>query len=141
MPTAASAALRAAIHDALIADATLTTMLGGPKIYDEPPRAAAFPYVTLGETRALQTANGINMAGPAPRAIVRGKGAVPIAKVAQQGSAGAIAAAGVAAAQQAHNSGFSLRVIAVIAVASIAAAIGAWLFWQWRQQRQQNRPV
>jgi hypothetical protein len=51
MPTAASAALRAAIHDALIADATLTSMLGGPKIYDEPPRAAAFPYVTLGETR------------------------------------------------------------------------------------------
>jgi hypothetical protein len=51
MPTAASAALRAAIHDALITDATLTSMLGGPKIYDEPPRAAAFPYVTLGETR------------------------------------------------------------------------------------------
>ncbi|MGC1467721.1 MAG: DUF3168 domain-containing protein [Pseudolabrys sp.] len=51
MPTAASAALRAAVHDALIADASLTSLLGGPKIYDEPPRAAAFPYVTLGETR------------------------------------------------------------------------------------------
>ena len=51
MPTAASAALRAAIHDTLIADAALTSMLGGPKIYDEPPRAAAFPYITLGETR------------------------------------------------------------------------------------------
>jgi Protein of unknown function (DUF3168) len=51
MPTAASAALRAAIHDALIADAALATILGGPKIYDEPPRAAAFPYVTLGEAR------------------------------------------------------------------------------------------
>ena len=48
MPTAASAALRAAIHDALIADAALVNMLGGPKVYDEPPRSAAFPYVTLG---------------------------------------------------------------------------------------------
>jgi hypothetical protein len=53
MPTAASAALRAAIHDALTADAALTGILGGPKIYDEPPHAAAFPYVTLGETRIV----------------------------------------------------------------------------------------
>jgi hypothetical protein len=51
MPTAASAALRAAIHDALSADASLVSILGGPKIYDEPPRSAAFPYVTLGEAR------------------------------------------------------------------------------------------
>jgi hypothetical protein len=51
MPTAASTALRAAIHDALAANSALTTLLGGPKIYDEPPRSAAFPYVTLGETR------------------------------------------------------------------------------------------
>ncbi|MGA7972556.1 MAG: DUF3168 domain-containing protein [Pseudolabrys sp.] len=51
MSTAAAAALRAAVHDALVADAALSALLGGPKIYDEPPRAAAFPYVTLGETR------------------------------------------------------------------------------------------
>jgi TP901-1 family phage major tail protein len=51
MPTAASTALRAAIHDALAADAALVSLLGGGKVYDEPPRAAAFPYVTLGETR------------------------------------------------------------------------------------------
>ena len=50
MPTA-SVALRAAIHDALAADGALTALLAGPKIYDEPPRAAAFPYVTLGEAR------------------------------------------------------------------------------------------
>jgi Protein of unknown function (DUF3168) len=50
MPTAA-AALRAAIHDALAADGALTALLGGPKVYDEPPKAAAFPYVTLGEAR------------------------------------------------------------------------------------------
>jgi hypothetical protein len=58
MPTAASAALRAAIHDALIADAALTTLLGGPKVYDEPPRAAAFPYVTLGEARVADYSTG-----------------------------------------------------------------------------------
>ena len=51
MSIAASAALRAAIHDALTADVGLASLLGGPKIYDEPPAAAAFPYVTLGETR------------------------------------------------------------------------------------------
>jgi len=47
----AAAALRAAIHDALVADAVLTNLLGGPKVYDEVPQAAAFPYVTLGEAR------------------------------------------------------------------------------------------
>ena len=50
MPTAA-AALRAAIHDALIADVPLTTLLGGPRVYDEPPQNPPFPYVTLGEAR------------------------------------------------------------------------------------------
>jgi hypothetical protein len=51
MTTSASVALRAAIHDALNADALLTAALGGAKVYDEPPRNAAFPYVTLGEAR------------------------------------------------------------------------------------------
>ncbi len=50
MPASASA-LRAAIHDALVADAALSALLGGVKIYDEPPREAAFPYVTLGDAR------------------------------------------------------------------------------------------
>jgi hypothetical protein len=58
MPTAASAALRAAVHDALAANAALTSLLGGAKVYDEPPRAAAFPYVTLGETRVTDFSSG-----------------------------------------------------------------------------------
>jgi hypothetical protein len=58
MPTTASAALRAAMHDALIADASLTSLLGGPNVYDEPPRSAAFPYVTLGEARVSDFSAG-----------------------------------------------------------------------------------
>ncbi len=58
MPTAASTALRAAVHDALTANAGLLSVLGGPKIYDEPPRGAAFPYVTLGETRIADFSAG-----------------------------------------------------------------------------------
>ena len=57
MPTAASAALRAAVHDALAADAALVNLLGGPKVYDEPPRSAVFPYVTLGEARLVDYAS------------------------------------------------------------------------------------
>jgi len=41
--------LRTAIHGALVADTPLAALLGGEKIYDEPPRDAALPYVTLGE--------------------------------------------------------------------------------------------
>ena len=47
-----------AVHDALTANAGLLSVLGGPKIYDEPPRGAAFPYVTLGETRINDVSAG-----------------------------------------------------------------------------------
>jgi hypothetical protein len=57
MPSA-SAALRAAIHDALSSDGALSALLGGAKIYDEPPSAAAFPYVTLGEARVSDFSTG-----------------------------------------------------------------------------------
>jgi hypothetical protein len=53
----AAAALRAAIHDALAADAPLVALLGGARIYDEPPQSPAFPYVTLGEAR-IEDASG-----------------------------------------------------------------------------------
>jgi hypothetical protein len=51
-------ALRAAIHDALVADAPLNTLLGGPKVYDEPPASVAFPYVTLGDARVTDWSTG-----------------------------------------------------------------------------------
>jgi hypothetical protein len=56
--TTATAALRAAIHDALTADTALTTLLGGASIFDEPPRDAAFPYVTIGEARVTDFSTG-----------------------------------------------------------------------------------
>jgi hypothetical protein len=56
--SSSSAALRAAIHDALSADGALNALLGGAKIYDEPPREAAFPYVTLGEARVSDFSTG-----------------------------------------------------------------------------------
>ena len=54
---AASVALRAAIHQALVADTALAAALGGHRIYDAPPREAEFPYVTLGDVR-LSDASG-----------------------------------------------------------------------------------
>ncbi len=54
----AAAALRAAIHDALSGDGTLTALLGGARVYDEPPKSAAFPYVTLGEARITDFSTG-----------------------------------------------------------------------------------
>jgi hypothetical protein len=55
---ASSAALRAAIHAALSEHAPLAALLGGAKIYDEPPASAAFPYVTLGEARVSDFSAG-----------------------------------------------------------------------------------
>lgn len=46
---ASAAALRAVLFTALKNDTPLAALLGGARIYDEPPREAAFPYVTLGE--------------------------------------------------------------------------------------------
>lgn len=54
--TSASSALRASVHAALAGDASLTTLLGGAKIYDEVPRGAEFPYVTFGDSRATAMA-------------------------------------------------------------------------------------
>ena len=49
--TSANAAICAAVHDALAADSGLQAGLGGKRIYDEPPRGALLPYVSIGEAR------------------------------------------------------------------------------------------
>ncbi|GAB4068625.1 DUF3168 domain-containing protein [Ancylobacter sonchi] len=49
----AATALRAALHQALVADAPLIAALGGARIHDLPPSSPDFPYVTLGEAQVL----------------------------------------------------------------------------------------
>jgi lysozyme family protein len=70
-----------------------------------------------------------------------GRAVVPVAKAAQQSSAGAIVAAGAAGAQQAHQSGLNPWAIAAILILTLAVAAGGWLFWRWRQARQQDMPA
>ena len=42
--------LQKAIHAVLAADVGITTLLGGPKIFDDVPRGAELPYVTIGKS-------------------------------------------------------------------------------------------
>ena len=50
--------LRAAIRARLVADAALVALLGGPKVHDEPPRAAEPPYVTFADVQARDWSTG-----------------------------------------------------------------------------------
>jgi hypothetical protein len=42
--------LRDAVRATLLAHASLTTLLGGAKVYDEVPPSASFPFITLGDS-------------------------------------------------------------------------------------------
>ena len=90
---------------------------------------------------SLALAAGLPIKGKAARATAAGKGSVPVTKAAQQGSAGAIAAAGAAAAQQAHQSGVNGWTVALIVACAVALAAGGWLFWRWRQELAQQAPA
>jgi hypothetical protein len=57
MPTA-SWALQKALHAALTSDAPLLALLGGPRIWDDVPRGAAFLYVTFGPTATRDWSTG-----------------------------------------------------------------------------------
>jgi hypothetical protein len=54
----AAAALQGAIHGALAGNATLTALLGGPRIHDRTPDNAVFPYVTFGASASLDWSTG-----------------------------------------------------------------------------------
>jgi mRNA-degrading endonuclease YafQ of YafQ-DinJ toxin-antitoxin module len=56
--TAASWALQRSIYQALAGSAELTSLLGGEHIYSNPPPAAEFPYITLGQTVNLDWSTG-----------------------------------------------------------------------------------
>jgi hypothetical protein len=50
MAEVASWALQRAVYQALAASSDLTTLLEGARIYDDAPQAAAFPFITLGQS-------------------------------------------------------------------------------------------
>lgn len=50
--------LQQAIHAALSADAALTALLGGARVYNDVPRGAALPYVTIGESTVRDRSTG-----------------------------------------------------------------------------------
>ena len=54
----ASFELQKAVFAALTAHAPLLALLGGPRVYDDVPREAAFPYVTFGPASARDWSTG-----------------------------------------------------------------------------------
>ena len=56
--TAPAAELQKAVFSALTADAALTALLGGQKIFDQAPANAAFPYLTFGRTSIFDWSTG-----------------------------------------------------------------------------------
>jgi hypothetical protein len=50
--SSAAWSLQQAIFAKLTSDSTLTTLLGGPRIYDGAPQGSAFPYLTFGQSTA-----------------------------------------------------------------------------------------
>ena len=50
--------LQKAIFAALTADTSLTTLLGGARIYDDVPRGADLPYVTFGQSTVRDWSTG-----------------------------------------------------------------------------------
>jgi lysozyme family protein len=92
---------------------------------------------------SLQLAAGVPTRSPVSAMQARqvGKGEVPVSRAAQQGSAGAVIAAGAVTAQQAHQIGAPAATIAGIALVAIGIAVGVWLFWRRRQRRRQDMPA
>jgi len=56
--TSTSLELQKAVVAALAADSGLTALLGGPRIYNDVPRGAQLPYVTLGESTVRDWSTG-----------------------------------------------------------------------------------
>jgi hypothetical protein len=50
MAEVASWALQRAVYQALAGSSDLTTLLEGARVYDDAPQAAAFPFITLGQS-------------------------------------------------------------------------------------------
>jgi hypothetical protein len=51
-------ALQQSIYATLASDAAVLTLLGGPRIYDDVPQGAAFPYLTIGQSTLRDWSTG-----------------------------------------------------------------------------------
>lgn len=51
-------ALQTALHAALLADTTLTALLGGDKVYDHVSRSRSYPYITFGQSTQRDWSTG-----------------------------------------------------------------------------------
>lgn len=56
--SSAAFALQQAIFSKLASDAATTTALGGPRIYDDVPAHAEFPFITLGQSTECDWSTG-----------------------------------------------------------------------------------
>ena len=61
--SAAGWELQKSVYGALIADAGLLGLLGAPRVYDDVPMDAAYPYVTIGETAIRDWSTGTEEGG------------------------------------------------------------------------------
>ena len=83
---------------------------------------------------ALAMAGARSDAAMQPSNSTPGKGAVPVNRGAQAGTAGGAAAAGGAVAVQSSEPSITF----IVLVLTIAVAVGAFFFWRWWQKRQQD---
>jgi uncharacterized protein DUF3168 len=58
MAAVASWDLQRGVYQALAGSSDLTTLLGGPRIYDDAPQAAPYPFVTLGQSMIRDWSTG-----------------------------------------------------------------------------------
>ena len=59
----ASWALQRSVYQALANSSELSSLLGGPRIYDDAPPAAAYPFVTLGQSLVRDWSTGTEDGG------------------------------------------------------------------------------
>ena len=59
----ASWALQKSVYQALANSSELSSLLGGPRIYDDAPQAAGYPFVTLGQSLVRDWSTGTEDGG------------------------------------------------------------------------------
>ena len=58
MSAASSWAIERGIYQTLANSTDVTALLGGARIYDDPPQAAALPYINLGQSELRDWSTG-----------------------------------------------------------------------------------